>query len=134
MKKTFRKTSASHPHPQDAGRTIWKSGLFALLFMVVSTFSFGQAFNVKGVLTSETGETLPGASVILKGTSTGTTTDAEGKYSLNLPDSKGTLVFTYIGYVAQEVAVANKSQIDVQLLTNDKTLEEVVVVGYGTQK
>jgi TonB-linked SusC/RagA family outer membrane protein len=134
MKKTFRKTFASHRYSEDASRTIWKSSLIALLLMVVSTFSFGQAFTVKGVLTSETGETLPGASVILKGTTTGTTTDVDGKYALNLPDAKGILVFTYIGYIGQEVAVANKSQIDVKLLTNDKTLDEVVVVGYGTQK
>jgi TonB-linked SusC/RagA family outer membrane protein len=98
---------------------------------------YGQAqtaFSVKGTVTSDKGEGLPGASVILKGTSTGTTTDVDGKYSLNVPDGAGTLVFTYIGYVNQEIAIGNRSQLDVKLLVNDKTLDEIVVVGYGTQK
>ena len=106
-----------------------------LLFALTSFSAFAQnTFNVKGTITSETGEGLPGASVILKGTSTGTTTDVDGKYSLNVPDGSGTLVFTYIGYLNQEIAIGNRSQLDVKLAPNDKTLEEIVVVGYGTQK
>ena len=108
---------------------------FLLLFALTSLSAFAQGtFNVKGTVTSETGEGLPGASVILKGTSTGTTTDVDGKYSLNLPDGNGTLVFTYIGYLNQEIVVGNRSQLDVKLAPNDKTLDEIVVVGYGTQK
>lgn len=110
------------------------TGLLATLLLMLSVLSFGQTLTVKGVITSENGETLPGASVILKGTSTGTTTDVDGKYSLNLADGNGTLVYTYIGYIAQEIVVGNRSQIDIKLLPNNKLLDEIVVVGYGTQK
>ncbi|WP_149244129.1 SusC/RagA family TonB-linked outer membrane protein [Dyadobacter sp. 32] len=110
------------------------TGLLATLLLMLSVLSFGQTLTVKGVITSENGETLPGASVILKGTSTGTTTDVDGKYSLNLADGSGTLVYTYIGYIAQEIVVGNRSQIDIKLLPNNKLLDEIVVVGYGTQK
>lgn len=106
------------------------------LMLVLSSFGAmaQNAFSVKGTVTSENGEGLPGASVILKGTSTGTTTDVDGKYTLGVPDGNGTLVFTYIGYLNQEIAIGNRSQLDVKLAPNDKTLEEIVVVGYGTQK
>lgn len=106
----------------------------ALFVMLLSLSAAAQSFQIKGTVTSENGEGLPGASVILKGTSTGTTTDVDGKYALNLPDGSGTLVFTYIGYENQEVAVGNKSQLDIKLVSSDKTLSEVVVVGYGVQK
>lgn len=110
------------------------TGLLATLLLMLSVLSFGQTLTVKGVITSENGETLPGASVILKGTSTGTTTDVDGKYSLNLADGNGTLVYTYIGYIAQEIVVGNRNLIDIKLLPNNKLLDEIVVVGYGTQK
>jgi TonB-linked SusC/RagA family outer membrane protein len=120
---------------KEKGGKTGKERLLTLLFLVLSVGAFAQtSFSVKGTVTSENGEGLPGASVILKGTSTGTTTDVEGKYSLNVPDANGTLVFTYIGYVNQEIALANRSQLDVKLATNNKTLDEIVVVGYGTQK
>jgi TonB-linked SusC/RagA family outer membrane protein len=131
MKKVFHKTALLFRLP--AGK-IRATGLMAMLLLTLSVFSYGQSFTVKGVVTSEDGEGLPGASVILKGTSTGTTTDVDGKYSLNLPDGNGTLVFTFIGFIAQEVVVGNRSQIDITLAPNNKLLDEVVVVGYGTQK
>ncbi|MCE7061999.1 TonB-dependent receptor [Dyadobacter sp. CY343] len=134
MKKTFHQRSVFHELRISKVAAVWKNGFFAFLFVTLSSLSFGQSFNVKGTVTAENGESLPGASVILKGTSTGTTTDVDGKYSLDVADASGTLVYTYIGYVAQEIPIANKSQIDVKLLNNDKTLDEIVVVGYGTQK
>jgi hypothetical protein len=109
-------------------RAAFQATCFLLLFALTSLSAFAQnPFNVKGKITSETGEGLPGASVILKGTSTGTTTDVDGKYSLNVPDGNGTLVFTYIGYLNQEIVIGNRSQLDVKLAPNDKTLEEIVV-------
>jgi TonB-linked SusC/RagA family outer membrane protein len=131
MKKSF------HKHAEFIRLSYEKTkaaGLLLMLLSVLSTFSYGQTLSVSGVVTGDNGETLPGASVILKGTTTGTTTDVDGKYTLNLPDGSGTLVYTYIGYIAQELAVGNRSQIDVKLVTNDKTLDELVVVGYGVQK
>lgn len=90
-------------------------------------------FKVQGTVSDAKGP-LPGVSVRVKGSSTGTVTDLNGKYSLNTPDGNGTLVFSFVGYNTQEVAIANKSQLDVTLVENQKSLNEVVVVGYGTQK
>lgn len=92
------------------------------------------AVSITGTVSGETGEALPGVSVLLKGTSTGTVTDVAGKYKLTLPDANGTLVFSYIGYVSQEVPVTNRSVVDVQLISDTKSLAEVVVVGYGAVK
>jgi TonB-linked SusC/RagA family outer membrane protein len=134
MKKPFHQNSV-YPLPNAGnGGVSWRNAILMLLFVTFSSLSFGQSLNVKGTVTSENGEGLPGASVIVKGTSTGTTTDVDGKYSLNVADPNSMLVFTYIGYISSEIAVANKSVLDVKLLANDKTLDEIVVVGYGTQK
>jgi TonB-linked SusC/RagA family outer membrane protein len=92
------------------------------------------AFVVGGKVTSETNEGVPGVNVLLKGTSIGSTTNAEGNYSISLPDGNGTLVFSYIGYSTEEVPVNNRSIINVSLVPDIKSLSEVVVVGYGTQQ
>jgi TonB-linked SusC/RagA family outer membrane protein len=77
---------------------------------------------------------LPGVSVVIKGTTTGSVTDASGNYSLTAPDRTGSLVFSYIGFVTQEVPINNQSSINITLATDTKSLNEVVVVGYGTQR
>ncbi|WAC14925.1 SusC/RagA family TonB-linked outer membrane protein [Dyadobacter pollutisoli] len=90
---------------------------------------------VSGRVTSEVGEGLPGVNVLLKGSTRGISTDVDGRYQLGLPESGDhILVYSLVGYTSQEVAVGNRSVIDVQLLPDDKTLEEIVVVGYGTVK
>jgi TonB-linked SusC/RagA family outer membrane protein len=88
---------------------------------------------INGTVTDEKGE-LPGVSVKLKGSNIGTITDVKGSYSLTLSDGSGTLVFTSIGYVTQEIAIDGRTTINVQLKAESKGLNEVVVVGYGTQK
>jgi TonB-linked SusC/RagA family outer membrane protein len=89
---------------------------------------------VSGKVTANNGEGLPGVSVILKGTAVGTATDVQGKYSLTIPDGSAILVFSFIGYITEEVTVNNRTTIDVLMLPDIKTLSELVVVGYGTQK
>jgi TonB-linked SusC/RagA family outer membrane protein len=79
-------------------------------------------------------EPLPGVTVQIKGTTTGTSTNADGTYALAVPTGSATLVFSYVGYTTQEVSVNNRSVVDVSLQVDAKTLEEVVVVGYGTQR
>jgi TonB-linked SusC/RagA family outer membrane protein len=88
---------------------------------------------VSGKVTDDNGDPLPGASVTVAGTTTGTVTDIDGNYTITVPDG-ATLIFSYIGFEAMRVAVDNRSQIDVTLKIDAKSLEEVVVVGYGTQK
>lgn len=89
---------------------------------------------VSGTVKSETGEGLPGVSVVIKNTTRGTTTDAEGSYRISVPDYTAALVFSFVGYMNQEVAIGNRTTIDLQMVPDDKSLDEVVVVGYGTVK
>lgn len=90
---------------------------------------------IKGTVTSNDGkEALPGVSVVVKGSNIGTTTDMEGQYELSVPESSAILVFSFVGYISRETPVGNLSQINVILQADIKALNEVVVVGYGTQK
>jgi len=88
---------------------------------------------IRGKVTEETGEALPGVNILLKGTSTGTTTDAEGNYSLVVPDNGAVLIFSFIGYVTQEVSVDSRTVVDVAMKADVVSLSEVVVTGYGSQ-
>jgi len=92
------------------------------------------ALTVTGRVLNENNEELPGVNILLKGTTNGTTTNSNGNYSLTVPDGSGTLVFSYIGYLTEEVAINNRAVVDVSLLPDMQSLTEVVVVGYGTQK
>lgn len=94
----------------------------------------GFQFSVAGKVTSLAGEPLPGVNVLQKGTTNGTTTDAEGRYSLAIPDQNATLVFSFIGYTSQEVVINGRTVIDITLSEDVQSLEEIVVVGYGEQK
>ncbi|CAG4988301.1 TonB-dependent receptor P3 [Dyadobacter sp. CECT 9275] len=88
---------------------------------------------VSGKVSDEKGEGLPGVSIVVKGTQQGTITDAQGQYSLSFQEKNPVLIFSFVGYVPQEVSVGNLANIDIILKTDTKALEEVVVVGYGTQ-
>lgn len=92
-----------------------------------------QSRQVSGSVSTSGGETLPGVSVVVKGTSTGTVTDVNGKYSITVSEN-ATLVYSSIGYALQEVQVNGRSVIDITLEEDIQSLEEVVVVGYGVQK
>lgn len=89
---------------------------------------------VSGQVKDEKGETLPGVNVLEKGTSNGTTTDSEGKFTLAVADQNSVIVFSFIGYKTQEVTVGNITNLSIALAPDVAVLEEVVVVGYGTQK
>lgn len=94
---------------------------------------FFQGLTVSGTIVDEKGDALPGANVLVKGTAVGTTTDANGSYTLNISDGNAVLVFSFIGYTSKEVAVNNQSRIDVNLDPDIIALSEVVVTGYGSQ-
>jgi TonB-linked SusC/RagA family outer membrane protein len=90
---------------------------------------------IKGKIVDETGAGLPGVSVIVKGSNVGTVSNSEGGFSVDIPDSGNPiLIFSFVGYLSKEIIVGNQTQIDVSLATDNKALEEVVVVGYGTQR
>ncbi len=103
--------------------------------MLFQTVLFAQNnITVSGTVSDSEGQPLPGANVILKGTTTGIQTDFDGNYSLqNIPDN-GILTFSYIGFVIQEVNIDGKTTIHITLQEDTNVLDEVVVVGYGTQK
>ncbi len=99
--------------------------MFGLLFSAIAQST------VTGTVKDDTGESLPGATVTIKGTTTGTVTDIDGKYSLKVPSAESTLVFSFAGMIPQEIVVGAQSTIDVSL-SSSNVLEEVVVVGYGS--
>ncbi|MBK7009154.1 MAG: TonB-dependent receptor [Saprospiraceae bacterium] len=101
----------------------------SLAFLCISLYSFAQ---VSGTVKDNKGEPMIGVSVLIKGTDTGTVTDFDGKYELNV--SSGTLVFSFVGYTSQEIVIDGKSVVDVALSEESTLLESVVVIGYGTQK
>lgn len=106
-----------------------------LIVIAPNNFINRQNNQVTGTVTDATTNTgLPGVSVMVEGTNQGTVTDLLGKYSLDLPDKNVTLVFSFIGYTAQKISAAGKTVINVSLSPDIRNLEEVVVVGYGTQK
>ncbi len=86
------------------------------------------------VLDQQNGEPLIGASVRVKGTSTGTVTNLEGKFSLSVPETATTLVVSYVGYLSEELEIANRTNIEVSLVPDVSSLEELVVIGYGTSE
>lgn len=102
------------------------------VFMTAFTAALYAQSTVSGTITDETGAALPGVSLLVKGTSTGTSTDNDGKYSLTAP-ADATLVISFIGYATQEVNVGSRSTIDVVLLPDVTALQEVVVTGYTTE-
>ncbi|MEM1337756.1 MAG: SusC/RagA family TonB-linked outer membrane protein [Bacteroidota bacterium] len=109
-----------------------KITLLKSMLMLGAFICFGavQAQTVSGTVSDPSGP-LPGASVVVKGTTNGTQTDFDGNYTLNDVASDATLVFSYIGYATQEVAVNGRSTIDVALQEDATALDEVVIIGYG---
>src|SRR5690554_237746 len=93
-----------------------------------------QPLTISGTVTDKAGETLPGVGIRLKDSDIGASTDQNGNYSLSIPNGNGTLIFSYIGFNTQEVAVSGRSSINVELVESSTALDEIVVVGYGTQK
>ena len=93
-----------------------------------------QSVTIKGVVTDKTGMPIIGANVIEKGTTNGIITDFDGNYTLNVANGNAVLVFSYIGYKSQEIVVGNQKTIDVVLAEDTEMMDEVVVIGYGTQK
>ncbi|MCF2519052.1 TonB-dependent receptor [Dyadobacter sp. CY351] len=105
---------------------------FLLCFCVLHVWAQNQ---LSGRITDASENVpLPGVSVLLKGTTTGTTTDADGRFTLATPSKTGTLVVSYIGYFTQEVEIGNRSSIDISMSADVKSLTEVVVTGYAAQR
>src|SRR5688572_18772402 len=105
--------------------------LLIVLLMLATANVWAQSRVVTGTVTSgDDGTALPGVSILEKGTTNGTVTDGDGKYSISLGEN-ATLVFSFVGYSSQEVSVAARTSVDVVLQTDITALDEIVIVGYG---
>ena len=114
-------------------RVISLTLFFSLLTVIqlYATENFAAPKKITGSVTTEKGEPIPGVSIIVKGTTTGTITDISGNYSFDAPETATTLVFTYVGMITEEVLIGNQSVINVVLKEAAVGLDEVVVIGYG---
>src|SRR5436309_10448498 len=106
-----------------------------LLFGLASISSFAQSKSVRGRVTNEKSEPVPNITILVKGTTNGTTTDENGDFLIKVPNNTSVLVFSSIGYESQELTVGTQSTINVTLKAGEASkLNEVVVVGYGAQR
>ena len=105
-----------------------------MLPMLLLTFwSYAQSVRIKGTVTDSDGATMAGVTVVVKGTTVGIITDANGKYQIDA-DNKSMLSFSFVGFKSQDIRVGYQKEINVKLLQDNLQVDEVVVVGYGTQK
>ena len=111
---------------------VWSALAAFIIFFTGSAFA-QESKTVTGRIISNTGEQLIGVNVILKGTTTGTVTDVDGTFSIRAT-SEDVLVISYTGFVTQEATVGNQTSFSITLLEDTELLDEVVVIGYGTQK
>ncbi|HWN88093.1 MAG TPA: SusC/RagA family TonB-linked outer membrane protein, partial [Chitinophagaceae bacterium] len=112
-----------------------RCGILLILFLSITTFAFSQNnFRVSGKVTDDTGKPVSGATVLVKGTNIATATTTEGLFSLNVPSGNSVLIISSVGFSELEVAVNNRNEIPISLANLATSLQDVVVVGYGTQK
>src|SRR5690606_29802861 len=105
--------------------------LLVMLLSIICGVAHSQK-SISGKVTQPDGSGLPGVSIIVKGTTTGTTSDGDGNYRLDAPQNSDVLVFSFIGYTTREETIGSRSAINVILEEDVTSLEEIVVVGYGT--
>lgn len=111
-----------------------KVRLLCSMLLLVAGIATAQTRPVTGKIADENGNPVPGATIQVKGTSTGTAASADGSFKLNVPANANTLIVSFIGYVNQEVNISGKSDISISLVPASTTLTDVVVVGYGTTR
>jgi TonB-linked SusC/RagA family outer membrane protein len=115
-------------------RILLYSSLCIFVQLSLPDFAIAQSSTVSGTISDEDGGALPGVNVLVKGTTTGAITDIDGNYRISVPDQDATLIFSYIGYLSQEVPLNGRTTVNISLAEDVQSLEEVVVVGYGTKK
>lgn len=110
------------------------STLLLIFLLSIQISSFGQQKQISGTVYDQNGETIPGVNVVVKGTTNGTITSIDGTYSINVSEGNNELLFSFVGYTEQTIAIDGKSKIDVTLQEDVLQLNEVVAIGYGVQK
>ncbi|NCD42692.1 MAG: SusC/RagA family TonB-linked outer membrane protein, partial [Bacteroidia bacterium] len=112
------------------GRLIY----ITVIFIFLSLFSYGQNRTIRGTVTTDDGQPLPGVTVIKKGTFYGTTTDFNGRYSLDKLTQDDTLRFSFMGYMPTEIAISDKEEINIKLTASARNLDAVVVTALGIKR
>lgn len=108
--------------------------VFAMCIPLSLSAKTMQRIPVTGVVTDDTGEPMAGVNIVVKGTTIGTMSDTDGKYTVQAPDRDAVLVYSYIGYISQEITAGNNTTLNVVMNEDTQQIEEVVVVGYGVQR
>src|SRR5690606_28914264 len=108
-----------------------KMWLTSALALILTSSVLAQERNISGTVTDESGNSMPGVSVVIKGTSDGTATDVNGRFVIQVPGDAAILVFTFVGYASTEVQAGSRSTVDVQLTPDVQTLSELIVTGYS---
>ena len=111
-----------------------KITVLLLTFFLYCHLTYGQNITISGTITADGNEPLPGVSVIIKGSSLGTTSGTDGKYSLDVPSKESIIIFSFVGFKTQEVAIGNQQIIDITLVENTSQLSELVVIGSRNQE
>ncbi|SMO62324.1 SusC/RagA family TonB-linked outer membrane protein [Fodinibius sediminis] len=120
--------------PDSTSRFLFFNSMLVIAFLLLGLGASAQAQQVSGTVVDGSGESLPGVNILVKGTTTGTTTGSDGAFQLNVPSLQDTLVFSFIGFQRQEVPIDGRETINIQMVSQTYAGEELVVVGYGTQK
>lgn len=109
--------------------------IFSLLFLLLTSFASSQDVTVKGTVADQaTGQPIPGVNVVVKNTTNGASTDFDGNFSIQNVPINSVIVFTYLGYKDQEVTILNANPLTIMMVEDTESLDEVVVIGYGTQR
>ena len=110
------------------------TGIFLSIFLLITTVTWAQNRVITGTVTEKGNVPIPGTTVLVKGTNNGAITDVNGKYSIQVPSDATNLIFSFVGYETQEIVISDQTVINVELVALSTALDEVIVVGYGTQK
>jgi TonB-linked SusC/RagA family outer membrane protein len=110
-----------------------KSFLLSIFISFLGVYAYAQNYEIKGIVVDASGAPLPGVSIIVKNTTKGVSTDFDGNFTINEVKSGEALVFSYLGFVTKEIVINNSNFLEVTLIDDTQSLEEVVVIGYGTQ-
>lgn len=115
-------------------RNLYRKLSLTMCFLLTIASVMAQERTVSGTVTDETGSTMPGVNILLKGTSSGTVTDGDGNFKISIPNDQAVLVISFVGYSTSEVVVGSRSVVNIQLASDVQTLTELVVTGYSVDK
>jgi hypothetical protein len=121
-------------HANKLNYLVWIKPVIITVFLLCMEQSYAQKTITGTVTAAENRDPVPGVNVVVKNTTVGTVTGLDGTYTIQVPDDRETLVFSFVGYLTEEIEIGNQSSINVVLVEDIEKLDEVVVIGYGNVK